>query len=103
VWGSSIKGGGISGSVNQYNRSRDFTKDQYGIEKAILLFCLSDADTMFLIDSRVTESRIKHIKLLVEQGIHFPSNNLHSWGTGRKLYAVHGSNDHYNLSRMGET
>jgi hypothetical protein len=51
------------------HRSGDTTKDKQSIEKAILLFYRSGADAVFLIDPRVTASRIKHSKSLVEEGI----------------------------------
>jgi hypothetical protein len=51
------------------HRSWDPRKDKYGFEKALNLFCRSGADTLFLLDPRVTAAKIKHIEAKVQEAV----------------------------------
>jgi hypothetical protein len=56
-------------NINRHgHRSGDYKKDCKAFEKGIKLFCLS-GDSMFCFDARVTDSKKKHIRQLVEEGI----------------------------------
>ena len=51
------------------HRSGDPRKDKYGFEKALMHFCRSGADTLFLLDPRVTAAKIKNIEAKVQEAV----------------------------------